>query len=139
MATLDLRRQLLSEDRHLLAFRRANVCRKVPLKSVFMPERSKQQQIGKLACAQPRKLVSLPRAAECKTPVTVDPVPAQIGDFESFAGHGLHRVSEDRFYLSDFCRHGRGWIPSEKQPEQRSSDRKPALRIGEARSIEPEE
>jgi hypothetical protein len=79
--------------------------RKVPLDAVFMPEGSKQKQIGQLACCKPGKAASLLRAPECKTPVAVDPVPAHIGDFNAFAGHGFHRVSEDCFYLSNLDRH----------------------------------
>ena len=110
MATLDLRRQFFSEDRHLFAFRRPDVCRKVPRKeipfvAVFMSDWSKQKQFGHLACHQPWKAASLLRAPECQTPIAVDPVPAHIGDFKSFAGHGFHRVSEDRFYLSDLDSH----------------------------------
>jgi hypothetical protein len=82
------------------------VRRKVSLDAVFMPEGGKQQQIGQLACCKPRKAASLLRAPECKTPIAIDPVPAQIGDFNAFAGHGFHRVSEDCFYLSDLDRHG---------------------------------
>ena len=84
MATLDLRGQFLSEDRHLFAFRRPDVCRKVPLDAVFMPEGSKPKQIGQLACSHPRKAASLLRAPECQTPVAVDSVPADVGDFNSF-------------------------------------------------------
>ena len=71
-----------------------------------MPEGSKEKQIGQLACRQPRKTASLLRAPKCKTPVAVDSVPAHIGDFNSFAGHGFHRVSEDGFYVSDLDGHG---------------------------------
>ena len=106
MATLDLRGQFFSEDGHLFAFRRPDVCRKVHLDPVFMPEGSKQKQIGQLACRQPGKAASLTRAPECETPVAVDSVPAHIGDFNPLAGHGFHRVSEDCFYLSDLDSHG---------------------------------
>lgn len=108
MATLDLRGQFFSENRHLFAVRRPDVRRKVPLEAVFMPDGSKQKQIWQLACSQPRKAASLLLlcAPECKTPVAVDSVPAHTGDFHSFAGHGFHRVTVDCFYLSDLDRHG---------------------------------
>ena len=35
-----------------------------------------------------------------------------IGDFNAFAGHGFHRVSEDGFYLSDLDSHRRGPLSS---------------------------
>ena len=46
----DLRGQVLPEDRHLFAIRRANMRRKVSLNTVFTAVRSKQEQVGKLAC-----------------------------------------------------------------------------------------
>src|SRR5262249_42540624 len=51
------------------------------------------------------KAALLPRAAERKTPIAFDPVPSQVGDFESFAGHRFHRVSEDGFDSSDVDGH----------------------------------
>jgi hypothetical protein len=44
---------------------------------------------------------------ECQASVTIDAVPAQIGDLEWFAAHGLHGISEDRFHTSDFYEHAR--------------------------------
>ena len=46
----DLRGQVLPEDRHLFAIRRANMRRKVSLSTVFTALRRKQEQVGKLAC-----------------------------------------------------------------------------------------
>lgn len=46
----DLRGQVLPEDRHLFAIPRANMRRKVSLSTVFTAVRSKQEQVGKLAC-----------------------------------------------------------------------------------------
>jgi hypothetical protein len=104
MAMLDLRGQFWVERRQLFALRRPNVRRKVC--TVFTPEGSKQKQIGHLGCAQPRKAASLLGASEGKTPIAVDPVPAEMGEFQSFAGHGFHRVSENGFDLSNLDRHG---------------------------------
>ena len=50
VATPDLRRQFLPEDRQLFAIRRANMRRKVALSTVCMALRRKQDQVGKLAC-----------------------------------------------------------------------------------------
>src|SRR5262245_2957729 len=106
MATLDLRRQFFSEDRHLLALRGSDVCRKVYAGIVFMSERSEEQQVGQLARAQPRKLVALLRATECEAPVTIEAVPAQCGDVELFAAYGFHGIPEDRLYASELYEHG---------------------------------
>ena len=46
----DLRGQVLREDKHLLAIRRANMRRKISLSTVFTAVRSKQEQVGKLTC-----------------------------------------------------------------------------------------
>jgi hypothetical protein len=79
------------EDRHLFSIRRANMRRKVRLSTVFTV-RSKQEQVGKLACCQPRETAAVanPHSPECQTSVTIEAVPAQVGDLESFAAHGLH-------------------------------------------------
>ena len=50
VAASDLRGQVLPEDRHLFAIRRANMRRKVSLSAVCRALRSKQEQVGKLAC-----------------------------------------------------------------------------------------
>jgi len=41
------------------------------------------------------------------TAVTIEAVPAQLGDLESFAAHGLHGIPEDRLHMSDFYEHAR--------------------------------
>src|SRR5262249_41049439 len=97
--------QFWVEYRQLLAFRRPDVRRNI--RTVFNLEGSKKKQIGQLRGGQPRKAASLLSAPEGKTPIAVDPVPAQMGEFHSFPGHGFHRVSEDGFDLSDLARHGR--------------------------------
>ena len=50
VAAFYLRCQGLAEDRHLFAIGRANMRRKVALRTVFTALRSKQHQVGKLAC-----------------------------------------------------------------------------------------
>src|SRR5437764_7158630 len=46
----DFRRQVLPKNKHLFAIRRANMRRKLSLSTVFTSVRSKQEQVGKLAC-----------------------------------------------------------------------------------------
>ena len=91
MPTSDLRGQVLPEDRHLLAIRRANMRRKVSLSTVSTAVWSKQEQVGKLACGQPRHPAAVIHPPECQAPVTFEAVPAQLGGLEWFAAHGLDR------------------------------------------------
>jgi hypothetical protein len=44
---------------------------------------------------------------ECQASVTIEAVPAQLGDIETFAAHGLHGIPEDRLHMSDFYEHAR--------------------------------
>src|SRR6266852_7737642 len=105
--TSDLRGQVLPKDRHLLAIRRANMRRKVKvsLSPVFTALRSKPDQIGKLACCQPRHPAAVIHSPECQASVTIEAVPAQVGFLELFAAHGLHGIPEDRLHMSDFHEH----------------------------------
>jgi hypothetical protein len=82
---------------------------KVSRSTVFTALRSKQEQIGKLARCQPREpaAVIIIHPPKCQAPVTLEAVPAQVGDLESLAAHGLHGIPEDRLYLSDFYQHAR--------------------------------
>ena len=80
----DLRRQVLPKDKHLFAIRRANMRRKFSLSTVFTSVRSKQEQVGKIACCEPREPAAVIHPPECQAPVTLEAVPAQIGDLESF-------------------------------------------------------
>jgi hypothetical protein len=43
--------------------------------------------------------------AECQATIPFESVPSQLGRVESFAGHGLYRIAEDRFHLPDFYPH----------------------------------
>src|SRR5467141_2690870 len=85
--TSDLRGQVLPEDRHLFAIRRANMRRKASLSTVFTAVRSKQEQVGKLAGCSPREFAVVINPPECQASVTLEAVPAQLGDLESFAAH----------------------------------------------------
>src|SRR5712692_9454801 len=108
--TSDLRGQVLPKDRHLFAIRRANMRRKVSLSTVFTAVRSKQEQVGKLACSQPRHPAAVIHPPECQASVTIEAVPAQVGFLESFAAHGLHGIPEDCLHMSDFYRHARSEV-----------------------------
>src|SRR5205807_1117589 len=101
----DFRGQVLSEDRHLFAIRRANMRRNFFLSTVFTTTWNKRDQVGKLARAQPRELAAVINPPECQAPIAIEAVPAQLGDVKSFARHGLHGIPEDRFYVSDFYKH----------------------------------
>ena len=46
-------------------------------------------------------------STEGQAPVALDPVPAQIGDIQSFAHHGLHRVPKESLHLTDLDGHWR--------------------------------
>src|SRR5450432_3937695 len=77
------------------------------LSSNFTAVRSKQEQLGKLACCQPRHPAAVINPPECQASVTIEAVPAQVGLLESFANHGLHGIPEDRLHMSDFYKHAR--------------------------------
>ena len=79
-----------------------------------MPLGSEQEQVRKFACAEPREPAAVINPPECQAPVAIEAVPAQIGDLESFAAHGLHGIPEDRLYVSDFHRHARS-EPAQRQ------------------------
>src|SRR5258708_3466676 len=115
----DLRGQFLPEDRHLCAIRRANMRRQVSWRAVVTAVRSKQQQVGKLACGEPREVAAVIHPPERQTPVTLQAVPTQRGNLKRFAAHGLHGIPEERLYMSDFYRHALCCFPEDctrKQP-----------------------
>ena len=78
---------------------------KVCLRTVVTVVRSKQDQVGKLACREPREPAAVIDLPECQAPVTIEAVPAQLGGLEPFAAHGLHGIPEDRLYMSYFYSH----------------------------------
>jgi hypothetical protein len=101
--------QVLTEDRHLFAIRRTNMRGKISLSTLFTALRTKPEQIGKLTCCQPREPASIIHPPEREASVTIEAVPSEIGDIESFAGHGLHGIPEQRPHMSNFYQHG-GYI-----------------------------
>jgi len=95
--------QVLPEDGHFFTRRRADMRRE---KRIFRPAalaavRSKQEQVGKLACGQPREPARVAHPPEGQAPVTVEPVPPQLRGLELLSGHGLYGIPEDGFHLSD--------------------------------------
>src|SRR5712692_5621448 len=107
MAATDLRRQFFAEDSHLLSFWRANVRREVSLDGGSPPLWSKENQVRKLGGGQPGETAAVVSPTECQAPVAVETVPAQLGDLEKFAAHGLHWIPEERFYFTNLDRHVR--------------------------------
>src|SRR5882724_8371071 len=105
MAVSDLRRQFLTEKSHLLAFRRANVCRKVLTDGRPPPLWSKENQLWKLGGGQPGETAAILSSIESQAPVAIKTVPAEIGDVKTFAAHGLHWVPEERLYFTNLDRH----------------------------------
>jgi len=103
--TSDLGGQVRTEDIHLFAIRRAHVRGKVPPGTVLAAERSKQDEVGKLAGGEPRERAAVFHAPQGQAPVAIEAVPAQIGGVEAFAAHRFHGIPEDRFHLSDFHAH----------------------------------
>jgi hypothetical protein len=95
--------QLISEDRQFCAIGRPNVRRKISLSTFFTAQRSKEDEVGKLACGQPRHSASVVNSPKCQASITIEAIPAQVGGFEPFTGHGLHGVPEECLY--DLYRH----------------------------------
>jgi hypothetical protein len=73
--------------------------------TVFAALRSKQEELGKLACCEPRHTATVLNPPKCQASVTLEAVLAQVGDFERFASHGLHGIPEDRLDMSDLYEH----------------------------------
>src|SRR6185436_14898675 len=105
MAATDLRRQFLAENSQLLSFRCANVGREASSGSGPPSLWSKENQLRKFRGGQPGETAVIVSPTECQAPITVKAVPAQVDDLESFAAHGLHRVSKERLYLTDLDSH----------------------------------
>src|SRR4030095_15011925 len=101
----DLRRQFIAENIQLLAFRRANVSGEVAVAGGPGPLWGKENQPGKCGGAQPGEAAAIVSPTERQAPVTLDTVPAQVGDLEKFAAHGLDWVPEERRYFTNFDRH----------------------------------
>ena len=71
------------------------------------PTRNKPHQVRKLAGAQPRELAAVIHPPKRQASVTLQAVPAQVGDLQSFPSHRLHGIPEDRLHTSDFNKHAR--------------------------------
>jgi hypothetical protein len=102
-----LRGQSLSEHGHLFAIRGANMGREVSLGNAFTTVRTKQKQIGQLACRQPGEAPTVIHPPECQAPVPSEAMPTQLGGLESFAAHGFDGIPEDRLHMSAHHEHTR--------------------------------
>src|SRR5262245_21486197 len=107
MATRDLRRQLRAEDGQLFSVRRAHVRREVSLDGGSSPLGRKEDQLGQRAGREPGEAAAIVAPAEGQPPVSVDTVPAQVGDFERFPAHGFHRVAQEGLDDADLDGHAR--------------------------------
>ena len=130
MAATDVCRQFLAEDSQLLSFRRANVRREVSADGGSPPLWSKENQLRKLGGGQPGKTTAIVKPMEGEAPVAVKTVPAQVGDLEKFAAHGLHWVPEERLYFTNLdthvcCRPPNPWLASAERAL--ASDPQPAV------------
>src|SRR5258705_3205518 len=105
MAAADLRRQFLAENCQLLSLWRANVRREVSIDGRSPTLRSKENQLRKLGGGQPGETTAIVKPTEGQAPVAVKTVPAQVGDLERFAAHGLHRVPKERLDLTNLDGH----------------------------------
>jgi hypothetical protein len=105
--TFDLRGETLTEDRQLFAIRGANMSWKVSGRSAFSAERSKQKQVGKLACCKPGEPAAVSNSPEGQASVTIETVPAKVGNLELFPAHRFHGIPKECFNVSDFYRHVR--------------------------------
>jgi hypothetical protein len=112
MAATDLRRQFLTENSQFLSFWRTNVGREVSTDGGSPPPWSKENQFRQPAGGQPGKTAAIVSATEGQAPVAVKPVPAQVGDLEKLAAHGLYWVPEERPYLTNLDRHVRCHPPN---------------------------
>ena len=66
---------------------------------------SKENQLRKLGGGQPGETAAIVSPTEGQAPVAVKTVPAQVGDLERFAAHGLYWVPEERLYFTNLDRH----------------------------------
>ena len=112
MAATDLGRQFLAENRQLLSCGRPNVRREVSINGGSPPLWSKEDQLRKLGGSEPGETAAIVSPMQGQAPVAVKTVPAQVGDLEKFAAHGLHWVPEERLYFPNLDRHVRCRAPN---------------------------
>ena len=125
MAATDLRRQFLAKDSQLLPIWRANVRREVAIDGGSAALWREENQLRKLGGAQSRETAANIRPTEGQAAVAVETVPAQIGDIEKFAPHGLHWVPEQRLYFTNLDWHIQSRPPNASKlrcgPHQRAT------------------
>ena len=104
-AASDLRGQAITERRHRIALRCQHVSRQPFSVCAIARLRSEKHELRQLARRQPRKTAPFFPPAKREAPIALDAVPAERGGVERLAAHGLHRIAEDRFDLTDLDRH----------------------------------
>jgi DNA-binding XRE family transcriptional regulator len=72
------------------------VRREVSLDGGSPPLWSEENQLRKLGGIQPRETAAIVSPPEGQAAVAIKTVPAQVGDLEKLAAHGLHRVPRRR-------------------------------------------
>ncbi len=97
--------QPLVEHRQVIAIGSANMSGKLAVGGAVTVSRGVPKQIGKLGCGEPRKSAFVFGASHREASVSLETVPPELGRLESFAGHGFHRIPEDRLDMTDVC-HG---------------------------------
>ncbi len=115
MAATDIHRQCLAENSQLVSFWRANVGGKVSSDGVPSPLWSKQNQLRQRGGSQPGEPGPIVIPTEGQAPVAIKTVPAQVGDLEKFAAHGLHWVPEERLYFANPDGHVRCRPPNDSR------------------------
>src|SRR6267142_2113057 len=105
MAASDIGRQFLAENSQLHPFRGAHMRREVSIDGWSPPQWSEENQLRKPRGGQPGETTAIVESAESQAPVAVKPMPAQVGDFESLAAHGLHRILEERLDFTNLDTH----------------------------------
>jgi hypothetical protein len=83
------------------------VRREVSLAGGFPPLWREENQLRELSGGQPRETAAIADPTKGQAPIAFKTVPAEVGDLERFAAHGLHGVPEERRYLADLDGHVR--------------------------------
>ncbi|HVQ14549.1 MAG TPA: hypothetical protein VMS40_13200 [Vicinamibacterales bacterium] len=105
MAATDLGRQFLTEHSELVSIWSPDVRGQVSIDGRSPSPRSKENQLRELGGGQPREPAAIVSPTESQAPVAIKAVPAEIGDLQRFAAHGLYGVPEERLNFTDLGSH----------------------------------
>lgn len=105
VAATDLCGQFRTKDLQFISLRRADVRREAVAADRTPSLGGEEQKLRELSGGQPGETTPILKATECEAPVAFKPVPAQVGDLDTFTAHGLHRIPEERRYLTDLDCH----------------------------------